>query len=218
MVGVELIREQMNVEAFNAISNPADLGDFVITSSESATLEKRKWSARDRAAPPLCWAAPVTSPVSCCGCSPGIRASHCRILSTANRAAVAAAFPHLRGAYPELKSAASTRSSRCFGELLDRRFFRPRRTVVAAGIIDRLLTAAETAGTQTHCSTSRQTFAMPAPTPTNPVQTRACAPRVSGNLRARSRNTCPVADTACFSSRMLCDGHPIGQRPALALG
>ena len=31
MVGVELIREQMNVEAFNAISNPADLGDFVIT-------------------------------------------------------------------------------------------------------------------------------------------------------------------------------------------
>jgi hypothetical protein len=31
MVGVELIREQLNVEAFNAISNPADLGDFVIT-------------------------------------------------------------------------------------------------------------------------------------------------------------------------------------------
>ena len=30
MVGVELIREQMNVEAFNAISNPANLGDFVI--------------------------------------------------------------------------------------------------------------------------------------------------------------------------------------------
>ncbi len=30
MVGVELIREQLNVEAFNAISNPADLGDFVI--------------------------------------------------------------------------------------------------------------------------------------------------------------------------------------------
>jgi hypothetical protein len=30
LVGVELIREQMNVEAFNAISNPADLGDYVI--------------------------------------------------------------------------------------------------------------------------------------------------------------------------------------------
>jgi hypothetical protein len=30
LVGVELIREQMNVEAFNAISNPAELGDFLI--------------------------------------------------------------------------------------------------------------------------------------------------------------------------------------------
>ena len=29
-VGIEIIREQMNVEAFNAISNPADLGDHVI--------------------------------------------------------------------------------------------------------------------------------------------------------------------------------------------
>jgi hypothetical protein len=29
-VGVQIIREQMNVEAFNAISNPADLGDHII--------------------------------------------------------------------------------------------------------------------------------------------------------------------------------------------
>jgi len=29
-VGVEIIREQMNVEAFNAISTPADLGDYLI--------------------------------------------------------------------------------------------------------------------------------------------------------------------------------------------
>ncbi len=29
-VGVQIIREQMNVEAYNAISNPADLGDHVI--------------------------------------------------------------------------------------------------------------------------------------------------------------------------------------------
>jgi hypothetical protein len=31
-VGIEIIREQMNVEAFNAISNPADLGDHIIAS------------------------------------------------------------------------------------------------------------------------------------------------------------------------------------------
>jgi hypothetical protein len=30
-VGVQIIREQMNVEAFNAISSPADLGDYVIS-------------------------------------------------------------------------------------------------------------------------------------------------------------------------------------------
>jgi len=30
LVGVELIREQLNVQAFNAISNPAELGDFLI--------------------------------------------------------------------------------------------------------------------------------------------------------------------------------------------
>jgi hypothetical protein len=29
-VGVQIIREQMNVEAFNAISHPADLGDHII--------------------------------------------------------------------------------------------------------------------------------------------------------------------------------------------
>ncbi len=29
-VGVDLIRDQLNVEAFNAVSNPADLGDFLI--------------------------------------------------------------------------------------------------------------------------------------------------------------------------------------------
>jgi hypothetical protein len=30
-VGVEIIREQLGVEAFNAISSPAELGDHLIT-------------------------------------------------------------------------------------------------------------------------------------------------------------------------------------------
>jgi hypothetical protein len=29
-VGVQIIREQMGVEAFNAVSNPAELGDYLI--------------------------------------------------------------------------------------------------------------------------------------------------------------------------------------------
>ena len=29
-VGVQIIREQLGVEAFNAVSNPAELGDYLI--------------------------------------------------------------------------------------------------------------------------------------------------------------------------------------------
>jgi hypothetical protein len=41
-VGVEIIREQMNVEAFNAISNPADLGDHVISSLKLRNVRESK--------------------------------------------------------------------------------------------------------------------------------------------------------------------------------
>jgi N-acetyl-gamma-glutamyl-phosphate reductase common form len=66
-------------------------------------------------------------------------------------APIAAAFPHLRSAYPELKFSGIDEI-----ELLLRRT--PRSALfcaaphgAAAGLIDRLLTAAETAGTETHC-------------------------------------------------------------------
>jgi hypothetical protein len=41
-VGVEIIREQMNVEAFNAISSPADLGDHIITSLSLSHVRESK--------------------------------------------------------------------------------------------------------------------------------------------------------------------------------
>ena len=31
LVGVEIIREQLGVEAFNAVSSPAELGDYLIS-------------------------------------------------------------------------------------------------------------------------------------------------------------------------------------------
>jgi hypothetical protein len=31
LVGVEIIRQQLGVEAFNAVSSPADLGDYLIS-------------------------------------------------------------------------------------------------------------------------------------------------------------------------------------------
>jgi hypothetical protein len=41
-VGIEIIREQMNVEAFNAISSPADLGDHIITSLSLSHVRESK--------------------------------------------------------------------------------------------------------------------------------------------------------------------------------
>ena len=41
-VGIEIIREQMNVEAFNAISNPADLGDHIIGALGLRNVRKPK--------------------------------------------------------------------------------------------------------------------------------------------------------------------------------
>jgi len=31
LVGVDIIRQQLGVEAFNAVSSPADLGDYLIS-------------------------------------------------------------------------------------------------------------------------------------------------------------------------------------------
>ncbi len=44
-VGVQIIREQMNVEAFNAISNPADLGDYIIARLGLANVSAPKAAA-----------------------------------------------------------------------------------------------------------------------------------------------------------------------------
>jgi hypothetical protein len=41
-VGVDIIREQMNVEAFNAISSPADLGDYIISRLSLGNVRESK--------------------------------------------------------------------------------------------------------------------------------------------------------------------------------
>jgi hypothetical protein len=42
LVGVEIIRDQMHVEAFNAISNPADLGDYLIARLKISNVGESK--------------------------------------------------------------------------------------------------------------------------------------------------------------------------------
>jgi len=66
-------------------------------------------------------------------------------------AAVAAAFPHLRGAYPELNFSRLDEIESLLRRTPQSALFSAAPHGVAAGIIDRLLTVAETAGTQTHC-------------------------------------------------------------------
>ncbi len=51
-VGIEIIREQMNVEAFNAISHPADLGDHIIASLGLRNVRRVQGSRRMSAATP----------------------------------------------------------------------------------------------------------------------------------------------------------------------
>jgi N-acetyl-gamma-glutamyl-phosphate reductase common form len=65
--------------------------------------------------------------------------------------AVAAAFPHLRNAYPELKFSGLDDLESLLRSTPRSALFSAAPHGVAAGIIDRLLTAAESAGVRTHC-------------------------------------------------------------------
>jgi len=66
-------------------------------------------------------------------------------------ATVGAAFPHLLNAYPTLKFASLDEIASLVGRTPDSALFCAAPHGVAAGIIDRLLTAAETGGMRTHC-------------------------------------------------------------------
>ena len=66
-------------------------------------------------------------------------------------AAVAAVFPHLSSAYPALKFASLDEIEALVGRTPNSALFCAAPHGVAAGIIDRLLSAAETGGVRTHC-------------------------------------------------------------------
>jgi N-acetyl-gamma-glutamyl-phosphate reductase common form len=64
---------------------------------------------------------------------------------------VAAAFPHLRNVYPDLKFSGLDEIETLIRSTLSCALFSAAPHGVAAGIIDRLLTAGESAGTRIHC-------------------------------------------------------------------
>ena len=107
-VGIEIIREQMNVEAFNAISNPADLGDHIIARAGLAQCARIQGSRRMSARTP---AIVLGGTGYVAGELLRLIAGHpqlevAAILSDSQPGApVAGAFAHLRSAYPDLKFA-----------------------------------------------------------------------------------------------------------------
>ena len=66
-------------------------------------------------------------------------------------APVASAFPHLRSAYPNLNFSGLDEIESLIRETPRSALFSAAPHGVAAGIIDRLLNVAESAGTKTHC-------------------------------------------------------------------
>ena len=113
--------------------------------------------------------------------------------------AVAAAFPHLRSAYPELAFSGLDDIEALMRSLPHSALFSAAPHGVAAGIIDRLLAAAESAGAQTHCVDISADFRYPSAGAYEAVykhaHRRAVAHRAV-HLRG-PRTSAALADAAC---------------------
>ncbi len=224
LVGIEIIREQMNVEAFNAIGNPADLGDFLIARAwGAATPALRKWSARERGDPGhrfgrhrICGRRAVAL---------DRRASAPRtvaaILSDSQPGApVAASFPAFAKCLPGAEFHRSRRHRIARPKTPRSALFSAAPHGVAAGIIDRLLTAAETAGTRTHCVDISADFRYATAGAYEAVYKHAHgAPnRIRHFTCAVPEHLRDVADAARIASGMLRHCHPAGERATAGPG
>jgi hypothetical protein len=131
-------------------------------------------------------------------------------------APVAGAFPHLRSAYPELKFSRPRAIEALIRARAASALFSAAPHGVAAAIIDRLLTAAESRR-QRACtaSISRPIFAIRAPRPTRRCTSmRTAHRRESASSPAPCRSICSVADTPRRASRMLRHRHAARERAA----
>ena len=209
----------MNVEAFNAISNPADLGDHIIALAGLAQCARiQRSSANERARlPPIVLGG--TGYVA--GELLRLIAGHpqlevAAILSDSQPGApVADAFAHLRSAYPDLKFAAPEelqavirRDAAC------RRCFPRRRTALPPPSSIGCLATAAAAGTRVHCVDISADFRY-ASAGRLRSRVQACARRAGENPRIhlrRARASAEIADAACRASRLLRDRHAARQR------
>ncbi len=133
---------------------------------------------------------------------------------------MAAAFPHLRSAYPELKFASLEEIEALLRRTPNSALFSAAPHGVAAGIIDRLLTRPRPAACTRIASTSRPTFATRAPAPMNRcTSTRMARRRRIRAVHLRGAGTSAEgADAARVASRLLCDRDAARQRAAAGVG
>lgn len=134
--------------------------------------------------------------------------------------AVAAAFPHLRSAYPELVFSGLDEIETRMRSLPHSALFSAAPHGVAAGIIDRLLAAAESAGAQTHCVDISADFRYPSPGAYEAVYKHAHpAPSRIGQFTCAVPEHLPrsptphVSHPGCFATATL-----LATVPLLALG
>ncbi len=134
--------------------------------------------------------------------------------------AVAAAFPHLRSAYPELAFSGLDEIETRMRSLPHSALFSAAPHGVAAGIIDRLLAAAESAGAQTHCVDISADFRYPSPGAYEAVYKHAHpAPSRIGQFTCAVPEHLPrsptphVSHPGCFATATL-----LATVPLLALG
>ena len=147
-VGVEIITAQMGVPAFNALTNGAALGDRVI---EALGLKPARAGRAMTARVP---AMVLGGTGYVAGELLRLLAAHphfklAAVMSESQPGEpVAAAFPHLAAAYPQLRFRSEAEVTKLLCESAVSALFSAAPHGVSAALVDRLLTAAEHAGTR----------------------------------------------------------------------
>ena len=223
-VGVEIIREQMQVEAFNAISNPAELGDYLIARLGLRNVGEAKVVGHVSERMP---AIVLGGTGYVAGELLRLIAGHPRldlagILSDSQPGSpVAAAFPHLRSAYPDtrIRQLGGDRGAGCDARRIARCSARRRMGLPPASSTG-CSPPPKRAGCVRIASTSRRTFATRAPAPTNrSIKHAHGAPARIGQFTCAvpehlaAAPTPHVAHPGCFATATL-----LASVPLLALG
>ena len=218
-VGVQIIHEQMNVAAFNAITDGAALGDQVIASV-----------GLDKAVPAQAVARVSTSvPTFVLGGTGYVAGELLRLIAGHPNLKLAAilsdsqpgelvakAFPHLQSAYPELRFASHEEIAAAISREKASALFSAAPHGVSAGLVDGLLKRAQEAGGRVRAVDISADFRHPSAAAYEKIYKHAHgAPDRIKRIHLRcARASQGGAHTAYRPSGLLRDRHPARERAA----